>query len=69
MKSEMNSSSDVLLKQIADYEKVLKWYAEKAEAAARYLKAKKFQAIDAVITELTLDCGMKARTVLGEYHD
>ena len=53
--------------QIEDYEKVLKWYAEKAEAIVRYGNERKFRAIDAVICELTLDCGTKAKAVLRKY--
>lgn len=53
--------------QIEDYEKVLEWYAEKTEAVVRYGNKKQFRAIDAVISELTLDCGTRARDILKKY--
>jgi len=53
--------------QIKDYEKVLEWYAEKAEAVVRYGNENKFRAIDAVIAELTLDCGTRAKEILKKY--
>lgn len=46
----------------------LEWYAEKAKAAARYMSAEppKAEAMTAVLTELALDGGNRARTALSE---
>lgn len=44
----------------------LEWYAEKATAVHRYMKEGKHEALLAVITELELDNGRRARIATPE---
>lgn len=52
----------------ADYRRlrtVLEWYAEKAQATTQYTLVSNDTALEAVIVELSLDAGERARAVLG----
>lgn len=44
--------------------KELQWYSEHASAMARYVKEKKYDAIEACFTSLALDAGKRADSVI-----
>ena len=46
------------------YRDALEWYKERAESIARYLSQKQTDAVMAVVTELSLDMGARARRAL-----
>lgn len=52
------------LEKISALENSLKWYQEKAQATNRYLAENNHDALLAVLTELSLDNGMRAQGAL-----
>lgn len=55
---------DELKEQLELCREGLEWYAEKAESAARYTDAKNVTGQTALIVELSLDAGNKAKKIL-----
>jgi hypothetical protein len=53
-----------LMKRIKVLEDALKWYQEKAVSVQVYLSTKNHDATMAVLTELSLDCGNRAKAAL-----
>lgn len=59
-----NERADKAEAQRDELLEALKYYEEKAQAIARYMKEMKGNALQAVMTELSLDGGAKARIVI-----
>lgn len=63
--------AEELARRIEKLEAALGWYGEKAEAISRYMTSEppKDSATLAVVTELQVDAGMRARALLGAEGD
>ena len=63
-RDELRTRSSELEAEVERLRKALEWYSEKAFAINKFLLAKKSEAVMAVVTELSLDNGNKAKAAL-----